>query len=100
VRRRGAEAVHILEVGPNGVEWRLETAGARGEHAFAARGQQFSLVARPRHRDVEREITGAEGDALDAGAGGCDGAEVGETLGGLDNRNDVDGADRQSAFTF
>ena len=80
IGQRGAgrrfEPFRVLQIDPDRVERRLDAGGARrGDDLGAGKGQ-LGLVAVPRHVDVEREIAGAERDALDAGAGGEDRVEV------------------------
>src|SRR4029077_15700113 len=74
---RGFEALGILQIDPHRIERRFETGGARSGDDPGAGIGQFGLVALPLHVDVEREITGAEGNALDPRAGSKDRVEVG-----------------------
>src|SRR5215813_14443217 len=90
VAGRRAQALDIGEINPHRVERRLDAGSTRGEHALAAVGQELSLAAAPLDIHVEGEIAGAEGDALDARRGGRDGANVGHSLAGLDDGDDVE----------
>ena len=97
---RGFEPLLVRQIDPNRVERRLDAGGARrGDDPGAGIGQ-LRLVAAPRHVHVEREITGAEGDTPDAGAGREDRVEVGEATRRLDDRDQIDRARRQPLLAF
>ena len=95
---RGREALGVLQVDPYGVDRGLDAGCTRGKHALAAIGQQLSLGPAPFHIHVEREIAGAEGNALDARACRRDGADVDHALAGLDDRDHVELAGGQASF--
>ena len=98
--RRRFKPFGVLQIDPDRVERRLETGGARSGDDLGAGEGQLGLVAFPLHVDVEREIAGAERDALDPSGGGEDRLEMRQAAGRLNDRDQIDRAFGKAALAL
>ena len=94
------EAARVAQVDPDGIEGRFKAGGAGGDDQGRASVLAFDFAPRPGDADVAGEITGAEGEALDACAGGGDVVNALYREGGFHNRNDVNAAGRKAVLRF
>src|SRR5437879_3680473 len=88
-RGRIREAGSVVEVGPNGVDGRLETGGPRGDDHLGSGPDEFLFVWRPDRSCVSGEIGCAERQALDSLSGPGDLVDGGKARRGFNNGDQV-----------
>src|SRR6185503_5063054 len=89
---RVREADLVFRIDPCEVDRRLDAGCTAREHERTAKRQELRFFGRPAKPKIEREIAGAEREPFDARRGTSDGFGARESGAGLDQRQQLDGA--------